>query len=656
MAMKTIPGSTGIGVEAAAMDLNLEIMQGCLQVGELRTMDTAIEEVLPKDLLSQQTCEKTMHLANQVCQLAERAAKWELSLSSEPISSVDGLARLLLTTQFNTFNEQFQALKGNVSYTIDDVSGQALQETRELQPVFEKAVGKYLQTRNHHDAEAASQCGRNLYVFNRTVQNLTGFQNQLNGVEVKPSYQRDPVQERIGKLERLIGNGYYYACIESVFLKLDQVAEDGDVSALDDYWGVNKERIDQFIDNLHDEVGSDQVNYWVWKLSGEKAGENYGQVHRYDDLGILKEAILRTTKSLADKIMKEEAAELTPDNVYAKLFEIIGGPEVENPRVWMKENACYYTGELRDAIKDVKFARRVFQTLEDFGDLIPALNFNGFSEPPRYIPPQKHEFTSIFEELDGVPSIQPELRERIEAMIGRLSENGLADTINYEIWRLGGEKSGDNWGVVHRYDDPAVLRQALMIAVRRDVHKEMVKTFADEEDLNAFYAQIAEIAFEDEYDGVPSDIDPIAYGKENIVFHLHRIDDASEVVQARIERRREEKARESDDAMDALIEAAVAKNPAAQSLADMVDSIRQATDFFAKDGAAEECKAQIKAKIEGPDFAADLRNQIFIGIWRMHEEPTGDSDYGLHHYLDDLQGLSQVLLNIVVEIAINEEQ
>ncbi|MBS0649569.1 MAG: hypothetical protein JSR93_00260 [Verrucomicrobia bacterium] len=322
----------------------------------------------------------------------------------------------------------------------------------------------------------------------------------------------------------------------------------------------------------------------------------------------------------------------------------------------MKENACYYTGELRDAIKDVKFARRVFQTLEDFGDLIPALNFNGFSEPPRYIPPQKHEFISIFEELDGVSSIQPELRERIEAMIGRLSENGLADTINYEIWRLGGEKSGDNWGVVHRYDDPAVLRQALMIAVRRDVHKEMVKTFADEEDLNAFYAQIAEIAFEDEYDGVPSDIDPIAYGKENIVFHLHRIDDATEVVQARIERRREQKARESDNAMGQIIQAAIAKNPAAKSLADMLNSIDRATDTFALSGSVEKCKAQIKAKVEGSNFAADLREQIFIGIWKVNEEPAGDSNYGLNHYLDNLEVLSRVLLNILVEIGVDGEQ
>ncbi|MBX3718044.1 MAG: hypothetical protein KF898_00160 [Parachlamydiales bacterium] len=664
MATKAIPDSTGINVEAAAMKLTQDIMHGCSQVGELRAESRAIGEDLRQGHLSQETFGKTQHLARQVNYLAESAMEWELSLGSEPISSIDGLARQLLTAQFSKFNEELQGLKRNVSYTVEDVIYSARKESQELQPVFEKAVGQYLQTRNAKDAESAKECGGKLNDFNHGIADLTYTCNRLNDRKIEHIYQRNPVEERTEKLERLIGQNCYHTTVTTLFLKLDQVAEEGDVAALDDRWGMNKERINGFIDDLHEQVGSDQVNYWVWNLLGEKPGENYGQVHRYDDLGVLKEAILRTSKSLVDKIMKEEAADLGPEAVYAKLYEIIGEPEVENPMVWMKENACYYTRELHDAIDAVKFPRRDFQLFDDFDPFPATFDFNpsglpiDFSQPPRlFLPPQKHEYTSIFEELDGASTVQPELRDRIEAMIERLSGNGLADTINYEIWRLGGQKPGDNWGVVHRYDDPAVLRQALMIAVRRDVHNEMVvKRFDDDEDRNAFYAEITAIAFEDEYDGVPSDIDPIAYGKENIVFHLHRISEASEVVQARIERRREEKARESDEAMGEIIEAAIAKNPAAQSLADMLKSIGQATSIFARTGAVEECKAQIKAKIEGSDFSEDLRQQIFIGIWRANEEPTGDSAYGLHHYLDNLEVLSQVLLNIVVEIAINGEQ
>ncbi|MBS0651183.1 MAG: hypothetical protein JSR93_08475, partial [Verrucomicrobia bacterium] len=481
MATKAIPDSTGINVEAAAMKLTQDIMHGCSQVGALRAENRAIGEDLGQEHPSQGTFGKTQNLARQVNYLAESAVEWKLSLGSEPISSIDGLARQLLTAQFSQFNEELQALKDNVSYTIVDVIYAARQESRELQPVFEKAVGQYLQTRNAKDAAAATECSGKLYDLNRGIVDLTYTSNQLSGRKIEHIYQRDLDQERTEKLDRLIGDNVYNASITSIFLKLDQVAEEGDVAALDECWGINKERINGFIDDIHEKVGSDQVNYWVWKLSGEKAGENYGQVHRYDDLGILKEAILRTMKSLADKIMKEEAAELDQEAVYAKLYEIIGEPEVENPMVWMKENACYYTRELHEAIYEVKFPRRDFAVFEGFDEFPPTFDFNPGGLPIHFPQsssfftlPQKQEFTSIFEELDGAATVEPELRERIEAMIGRLSEKGLADTINYEIWRLGGQKPGDNWGVVHRYDDPAVLRQALMIAVRRDVHKEMV--------------------------------------------------------------------------------------------------------------------------------------------------------------------------------------
>ncbi|MBS0649968.1 MAG: hypothetical protein JSR93_02285 [Verrucomicrobia bacterium] len=657
MATKAIPDSTV--VSEAAVELTQNIMHGCSVLGQLRAERSSIQENLGQGPLSQETCEKTRNLANRVNDLAQSADEWELSLGSEPISSVDGLARQLLTAQLGMFKDQLKSLKGNVSYTIDDVVDCARRESRELQPVFEKAVGQYLQTRNAKDAAAARECAGNLNDLTGTVTGLTGLSEQLNGRKVDQRYQRNPLEQRIEKLEGLIGGYVYHTDVTAIFLKLDIVAEEGDVAELDDQWGMNKERINQFIDELHHQVGSDQVNYWVWKLSGEKAGENYGQVHRYDDLGILKEAILRTTKTLADKIMKEEAHGLEPEDVYAKLFEIIGEPEVEDAMVWMKENAGYYTGKLRDAIYAVKFPRRDFEFFDDFDDLLTpsAFNFDAFSAPLHLIQPQKHEYTSIFEELDGASTIQPELKLRIEAMIAQLSQNGLGDTINYEIWRLGGQQPGDNWGVVHRYDNPAVLRDALMIAVRRDFHAEyVVKQFADEEDRNAFYAKIGHIAFTFDSSSNPVPDDLVAYGKEKIVFHLTDIGRATADVQAMIEARREEKARESDDAMSQLIQAAIEKNPAAQSLADMYRSIGQAMSWNAKDGAVEQCKAQLKAKIEGSDFAQDLRDQIFIGIWRVHGEPKGDSSYGLNHYLDDLGALSDVLINIVAEIGINGEQ
>lgn len=683
MATKAVADSSVVPAEVVAMQLTQDITQGCWQAGEIREISQQLHEETP----FQEICDKTIYLAWRVYELVGQAAKWELSLKSEPISSVNKLALQILSAQFEAFNQQFQELTDKVSYNMNYVLYQSTEESQKLLPVFEKTVGQYLQTRNYEDAVAASKCSNSLIKLGRSVRELTQVRERLNGKEVEYAYDADPVQKRMDKLSDLIGGGYYNDSMASIFIELDQVVAGKDGSSLVCEYGVNKDRINPFIEELHKQIGSDQVNYWVWQLSGQKSGKNWGEVHRYDDLGILKEAILLTAKSLADKIMKEDAADLEPNAVYAKLFQMIGEPRVENPMAWMKENACYYHDELRRAINEVKFPRRSFELLDDFDDMFSPsgyMNFDQEVELPRdrfklfddyddrFFPVQntnfdelvsqlerfdfkleEHEFTKIFAELQDVRAIQPELRDRIERMIADLSQRGLEDILNYEVWRLGGQQAGDNWGVAHRYDNPAVLREALMIATRRDVHNMIVEQFPDEEDLNAFYAQITQIALGKE--DIPSNIDPVAYGKENIVFHLHRIEGASHAVKEQIERRREEKARESDAAMKQLIEGIIANNPAAQGLGDLIESIEDATSFLASEEDVKECKDKIKAKVEGRDFDEGIRNQIFLGIWRANGEPAGDANYGRNHYLDDLEVLAEVLLNIIVEIGVNGE-
>ncbi|MBS0653364.1 MAG: hypothetical protein JSR39_07550 [Verrucomicrobia bacterium] len=658
------------GGQAAALELAQNLMRSSSEVGETRAVDRNIYYDLRNEGLPQQTCEMARELAHRVSHLVRQVGQFEESIGSEDLASIDGLARMMLTTQFEAFKGQVEELKGSSLYTLRQVRYRAGDEVENLLPVFEKQVGQYLQTRNVKDLDQARASGEAVERMNRAVSDISNFQTELDGRKVE-YHEENPTDKRIRALTNLIGGGYYFGGnYESVMRQLDGlVAEGEDATALEGVWGFNKERIDQTIDRLHDEVGSDQVNYWVWKLSGEKPGENYGLVHRYDDLGILKEAILRTTKSLADKIMKEEAQGLDQEAVYVKLFEIIGEPQVENPMVWMKENACYYTQDLQAAIREVKFPRREIDLFDNFDDFPPQFNFASSSiltfEPSLLssfsttVIPQKHDYTLILDELAELEGeeISSDLRGRVEEMIGFLSKNGLADTINYEIWRLGGEKPGDNWGVVHRYDDAAVLRQALMIALRRDVHEQyVVETFADEEDRNAFYTEIGRIAYayDSNIDGVPADL--VAYGKEKIVFHLHQLGSAKEEVQAQIQERREAKARESDEAIDGLMKAAVSKNPAAHSVADMLRLINQATGYFAPTSAAEACKAQIRERVEAPTFDAALKNQIFLGVWRANNEPLGDSKWGDKHYLDDLETLSQVLLNILVEIGLNGEQ
>lgn len=558
--------SNVISGQAEALQLSQDIVQHSSFVGKLAEQEKGAFEALHArkwDNVSD-VCGTVSKVARRVNKMVETVGEIELSLASKPLTSVDGFARQLLTTQFEAFKGLVDEKRWKTIESAYLMGHCAKIKLHERFSSFEKPALQYLQTRQYRDLNAAQQILRDLVCIEHSVADLTENRESLiggkaedfdrvnqweqefqSGLEPRQDDEFNDalVQKHCSALAKLIGEGGYGLGVrhyEGLLTYLDELTTAWEADTRNEVLkdgAVSRNTIDKTIERLHQEVGSDQVNYWVWKLSGEKPGENYGQVHRYEDLGILHEAILRTMKSLADKIMKEEAAGLEPEAVYAKLFEIIGEPHVENPSVWMQENICYYTDKLREAIEQVKFPGRQFDVIDPvapsdlaFAALVPACDLSELDSVPALVAPQKHAYTQVLTELSAVGdgSISSELRERIEVMISELSEKGQANTINYEVWRIGGEKSGENWGVAHRYDDPAVLSQALMIAVRYDVHNVMAKTFSDEDDLNAFYAEITAIAFGD--GEVPSGVDPVAYGKENIAFHLHQIERATDAV------------------------------------------------------------------------------------------------------------------------------
>jgi hypothetical protein len=467
---------------------------------------------------------------------------------------------------------------------------------------------------------------------------------------------------RFSVLEKRLGGWpYLNKNCETVMQRLDSLAAEGlDAASLDQEWNLLKrDDIDQTIDRLHERVGSDQVNYWVWHLLGEKAGENYGLVHRYDDLGVLKEAILRTTKSLADKILER----LDKEVVLAKLYKEIGEPQVENPLEWMEQNACYYTDELYVITSEMRWRpSRSVQPLDSNSlnrgfthlSVNPFYTGNGlknFRSSPEDFVSVKHRYTQILEKLEGLgqQTITDDLKEQVEEMIDELSNKGLADTINYEIWRLGGEQPGDNWGIVHRYDNLTFLKQALMIAWQRDLHERVVATnFENEEGWNAFYAEIAQIAFGKA--SIPSGVDPVAYGKEHIAMHQHQITRAMLAVKEM--QQCEENG--GEPAMDATMGAAIPLSPAEQSMGDHraltegpVPEGQQYTQILEKlqelgqQSIPSDLKGQIEAMIVQLSERG-LADTINYEIWRLGGEKPGD-DWGVVHRYDDPDVLRQAL-------------
>ncbi|MBS0649965.1 MAG: hypothetical protein JSR93_02270 [Verrucomicrobia bacterium] len=486
MATKIGTDSSAMNMEAARQ-LTQDIMDGSFEVGAIDRLNSVIKDASKKDNFpSYITCQYATGLSRRVADLVERVAEWELRLNSEPISSIDGVAREFLTTQFNTVNEAFKESKSSILDTFDVVIELSDRASKKALPVFERAVSQYLQTRDSRDYFKAKECGRRIEYLIQTVAMLAEKKAYLGGRTVQYPLKEELTKGRIDVLQWLIGLSigefrclpvenkdkrgcdyptweyeYGYSTVGNACVILDVLSSDEYVYQ----FGLPKEIIDDCIDDLQKKIGSDQVNYWVWELSGRKAGENYGEIHRYDDPRILKEAILRTARSLVDKLMNEKAVGLDQEAVYVKLFELIGAPEVENPMGWMKENACYYYPALELAIEQMKFSERQFEVIAPLGqsdmaveDAEPKLRW--VMEDIKFYPSTRatldlsknHGYTQVLNELSivGNGPTPSELRKQIEKMISELSEKGQADTINYEVWRLGGEMSGENWGVVHR--------------------------------------------------------------------------------------------------------------------------------------------------------------------------------------------------------------
>ncbi|MBS0649966.1 MAG: hypothetical protein JSR93_02275 [Verrucomicrobia bacterium] len=383
MATKIGTDSSAMNLEAARQ-LSQDIMKGSLEVGANFELRELIDDRVSWDNFpTKRTCEHAQRLSEGVAHIQETLAGLKLRLESEPISSIDGIVREFLTAQFNTVNEEFNAMitRSNGNFDIpllfEFVIEKSDIKSKKALPVFERAVSQYLQTRDPRDYAEACKCGSKIEFLKQTVAILTEKKAYLEGRTVQYPLKEELAKGRIGALLGLIGPSItefkFHLVGNEEMSKSSTVGNacvilDARASGVDlNHFDYPEKIINECIDDLQKKIGSDQVNYWVWELSGRKAGENYGEVHRYDDFGILKEAILRTARSLVDKLMNEKAVGLDQEAVYAKLFELIGAPEVENPMGWMKENACYYYPALEDSIEQMKFSERQFEVIAPLG-------------------------------------------------------------------------------------------------------------------------------------------------------------------------------------------------------------------------------------------------------------------------------------------------
>ncbi|MBS0653365.1 MAG: hypothetical protein JSR39_07555 [Verrucomicrobia bacterium] len=656
------------------LGLTQEMMEAAQDLAEARTIHQGIEKalqdpVLPKDMFS-----AAIAMADKVRDLKERSSFFQEEISTKMPVQISSVARKILSVQWQGLNAQVADLAQACSLTLAGVLQRAREESEKALGIFQEKVCRYLDGRSPTDLVEARGSAQSVGLAFRHVQLICWNEQSLSGREVEVLDEERNFAARLGRLNDWIGMRYYgshrdvwgiegCSFADAVQRLEDAVGKNWEAEDLDrhedfrvgDIGGCKLDRkgLDAIIDQLQEEAGSPLVDHWVWKLAGEPSEKNYGLVHRYDDVGRLKDALRKSAHSLASQIMKEEGQDLDREEIYLKLYELIGKPHVENPMGWMKLNACYYIGHLKAAIRELSFLERPFSVIESRGNFASVESHRGavssLMQPAPALSLETHPHSNILNELAEVAldreKLTPQLKEQVEEMIGELSQKGLAQTIDFEVWRHSKDlnKGGANWGSVHRYDDLDALGKALMIAIRKDVEKAIAaKNFPDEEDRTAFYAQIGKMAFGKQE--VPTDIDLAAYGRECIPLHLQLVDPAVKAVREQIREKKLEQAKEA--VFNSVVEAAVAKDPAALPIAELLKFIKETGQED-----VEECKEMVHEHIEDPDLDPAIKDRIFDQIWKEAGEPD-ILDFGKNHYLDDLGVLRTALFAILVDIAV----
>ncbi|MBS0649963.1 MAG: hypothetical protein JSR93_02260 [Verrucomicrobia bacterium] len=652
------------------LGLTQEMMEAIQELGEARVIHEGLERVVLEPGFSQEGFDTAAAMAVKVRELMEKIPIFQDEIFSKK-GALGSVAAKVLQAQCETLHAQAVDFAKQCSETLATVLERGRERSEKALSLFQEKVCTYLQGRKPIDLIEARDSSQSVGMAFWNVQLLSCHMQLFAGRKIEVLDEESSFVRRWSPFNDLIGMHYYRsyrdvwgmegASLQDALQRLEMAIATNlqacELDHRDDFEGgdlgassLNRDALDWIIDQLQEEIGSPLVDHWVWKLAKEPPGENYGVVHRYDDLERLKEALCKSAHALADRIIKKDAQGLEPERIYLKLYELIGRPDVENSIGWMQKNVCYYIEQLKDAIRELRFAERQFSMIEGQGGPVSRdgpLVLGTFAPASAPLKPEPHRYRLILEKLENTASspqmLSPQLQREVDALIGELTQKGLADTIDYEVWRLSKvpNKGGEHWGSLHRYDDLDLLVKALKEAISRDVEKNIVSLhFTDKEDRNDFYAKIGQMAFGGSE--LPAEIDLAAYGRECLPLNLHLVDIAIEAVELKIKERKINQAQKA--VFDAVVEAAIAKEPAADVFVSWIELIKEGLD-------QNECIERVREQIEDPDLDPAIKDRIFDQIWKEAGEPN-IPDFGKIHYLDDLGILQTALFAILVDIAV----
>lgn len=387
------------------------------------------------------------------------------TLGSESLQGIDALTRGILEAQLKTYTQQLLSLS---KWAINIYQGAAQCESdaaEALVPSFAQKVVQYLQSRNGKALLEAR-------LIEEVVSERKHSDSALYITVAKlKNRQVEQESEEVGPMDRLLT---FIRPSEGISVALtlleEAVAEGKTVNDLGHDFDEPLEQIQAAIDKLHAQLGSNRVNFWVWKLAPEpKGGKNFGLVHRYDDLTRLRDAIRNAANEAVEKQIHAQAHEADQDAIFDCLFEEIGSPDVENPKQWIRENACYYLEKVPTAIIQALVLKN--------RDIIvltptPVQPESSFSSSQLEVPvPTTDPTALLLRELEGLAErkdpISSEMMERINGIIIDIDTCAGRSIVNKYVYEFSTDpkKGGPNWGTRHRFDDLAVLHWAITKAL-----------------------------------------------------------------------------------------------------------------------------------------------------------------------------------------------
>lgn len=238
----------------------------------------------------------------------------------------------------DAINDDFENfLKDVIIPLFDETTSLQLKKTNHA---FISVIDKLKTFRAHRSEETHSLVDEPFGTFKNEVFFLSGLSKRCSlpfNKEHSPSIHK--IKQHLLCLEKQV-DIYALSASLSLAYQFQFILQKG---LPDDHheWTKTTSSFDQHIQQLskQEQVTLDHKYY---ELSpGQKGGREWGKLHRWDNLGILNDALLRTIREIKEKEVFDKVKPDDLEDFYLALHEVAFGPTHTDPVAWAKREFPY---------------------------------------------------------------------------------------------------------------------------------------------------------------------------------------------------------------------------------------------------------------------------------------------------------------------------